>query len=94
MQRCMRVTGFPVLFHPDYDRRPRDHTGSTDLDEQTFAKRSRARCDSIRDAVAALPPVGIFTPPREHRDEQLRKLAPLFATRKFITIEKMLQSTR
>jgi len=33
-----------VLFHPDYDRRPRDHTGSADLNGQGSAKRSRARC--------------------------------------------------
>jgi hypothetical protein len=25
----------PVLYHPDYDRRPRDRTESADLDEET-----------------------------------------------------------
>jgi hypothetical protein len=62
-----------VLFHPDYDRRPRDHTGSADLDEQASAKRSRARCNNVgNNVVTALPPVGIFTPPREHREQKIR----------------------
>jgi hypothetical protein len=62
-----------VLFHPDYDRRPRDHTGSADLNEQAFAKRSRARCNDVENnAATALPPVGISTPPREHRGRKIR----------------------
>jgi len=43
------VESHSVLYHPDYDRRPRDHTESADLVEdacrkqtENFAKRSRA----------------------------------------------------
>ena len=49
--QARRVDGplapIPFSLHPDYDRRPRDHTGSADLDRSSAkaegpAKRSRA----------------------------------------------------
>lgn len=47
-----------VLFHPDFNRRPRPLTKSADLPRAW--KRSRAP-GSLR-----IPPVGNFTRPREH----------------------------
>ena len=48
----------PFSLHPDYDRRPRNHTGSADLPlAVATGKRSRAM------RVAQLPPVGTSTPP-------------------------------
>jgi len=72
-----------VLFHPDCDRRPRDHTGSADLNGQASAKRSRARCNDVENnAVTALPPVGNFTPPREHRDQKILHRMQSFSPRR------------
>ena len=47
---------FPVLFHPDYDRRLRNHTGSADLRGRPWSARG------LR-GKAATPPVGTSTPP-------------------------------
>jgi len=72
-----------VLFHPDYDRRPRDQTGSADLNGQASAKRSRARCNDIENnAATALPPVGISTPPREHRGQKMSHQLQSFSPRR------------
>jgi len=50
-----------VLFHPDCNRRLRNHTESADPSSRERRRRSRAW------ATSPLPPVGIFTPPWEHR---------------------------
>jgi len=56
-----REAAATVLFRPDYNRRPRNHTESADPSSPN-GRRRRSRAW----ATSPLPPVGIFTPPWEH----------------------------
>jgi len=47
-----------TLSHPDFNRRPRNYTGSADLQTEVWSARGLS-------AYADLPPVGNFAPPWE-----------------------------
>jgi hypothetical protein len=48
-----------VLFHPDFNRRPRNHTGSADLQRNLHFAEALAGFWLLTN----LPPVGNYTPP-------------------------------
>jgi len=60
MRACARQVS--VLFHPDYDRRPRDLTRSADLDGRVSAKRSRARRKNLETKSCDITAGGDFHP--------------------------------
>jgi len=81
---------FPVLFHPDYDRRLRDLTGSADLGGLASGKRSRARYHDKNTSRQHYRRWG-FSPRPENSVAKMR-YALFFATHEFITPAKLLQA--
>jgi hypothetical protein len=63
--RKEREAAATVLFHPDFNRRLRNRTESADP-SSSVSPSQKALADL---GYSPLPPVGTFTPPREHRPD-------------------------